>query len=126
MQIAVETYRGAGYDEVRSERINSRNCSRECTRESRQRRAKEPQAAPKQLLPGVPKTAARGREVLTVVIQETFVKGISARSVDELVKAVAMSGVSTSQVSRLCAETRRARRCVPEPPGPERLAVSLD
>jgi transposase-like protein len=32
------------------------------------------------------------------------VQGISTRSVDELVKALGMSGVSKSQVSRLCAE----------------------
>jgi hypothetical protein len=38
------------------------------------------------------------------VIQEAYVQGISTRSVDELVKALGMGGVSKSQVSRLCAE----------------------
>jgi len=38
------------------------------------------------------------------VIQEAYVQGISTRSVDELVKALGMSGVSKSQVSRLCGE----------------------
>jgi putative transposase len=38
------------------------------------------------------------------VIQEAYVHGISTRSVDDLVKALGMSGVSKSQVSRLCAE----------------------
>jgi len=41
---------------------------------------------------------------LTAVIQEAYVQGISTRSVDELVKALGMSGVSKSQVSRLCGE----------------------
>ena len=31
-------------------------------------------------------------------------KGISTRSVDELVKAMGLEGISKSQVSRLCAE----------------------
>jgi putative transposase len=38
------------------------------------------------------------------VIQEAYVQGVSTRSVDELVKAMGMSGISKSQVSRLCAE----------------------
>src|SRR5690606_6617017 len=33
-----------------------------------------------------------------------YVQGVSTRSVDELVKAMGMSGISKSQVSRLCAE----------------------
>jgi transposase-like protein len=39
-----------------------------------------------------------------VVIQEAYVQGISTRSVDDLVKAMGMSGISKSQVSRLCEE----------------------
>jgi transposase-like protein len=38
------------------------------------------------------------------VIQEAYVHGISTRSVDDLVRAMGMEGVSKSQVSRLCAE----------------------
>src|ERR1700722_7100806 len=40
---------------------------------------------------------------LTAVIQEAYVHGISTRSVDNLVRAMGCSGVSKSQVSRLCA-----------------------
>jgi transposase-like protein len=43
-------------------------------------------------------------KALSAVIQEAYVQGISTRSVDELVKAMGMSGISKSQVSRLCAE----------------------
>ena len=43
-------------------------------------------------------------EALTTVIQEAYVQGISTRSVDDLVKAMGMSGISKSQVSRLCEE----------------------
>ncbi len=42
-------------------------------------------------------------KALTAVIQEAYIQGISTRSVDDLVKALGMSGVSKSQVSRLAA-----------------------
>src|SRR4029450_3574068 len=41
-------------------------------------------------------------KALTAVIQEAYIQGISTRSVDDLVKALAGTGVSRSQVSRLC------------------------
>jgi transposase-like protein len=43
-------------------------------------------------------------KALTAVIQEAYVHGISTRSVDDLVRAMGLEGVSKSQVSRLCAE----------------------
>ncbi len=43
-------------------------------------------------------------KALTAVIQEAYIQGISTRSVDDLVKAMGMSGISKSQVSRLCEE----------------------
>jgi transposase-like protein len=43
-------------------------------------------------------------KALTAVIQEAYVHGVSTRSVDDLVKAMGMSGISKSQVSRLCEE----------------------
>ena len=41
-------------------------------------------------------------KALTAVIQEAYIQGISTRSVDDLVKALGMDGISKSQVSRLC------------------------
>ncbi|TCL89038.1 mutator family transposase [Rhizobium sp. PP-WC-2G-219] len=51
-------------------------------------------------------------KALTAVIQEAYIQGISTRSVDDHsanevcrdVKAMGMSGISKSQVSRLCEE----------------------
>jgi transposase-like protein len=37
-------------------------------------------------------------------VQEAYVHGVSTRSVDDLVRAMGMSGISKSQVSRLCEE----------------------
>lgn len=44
------------------------------------------------------------QKALTAVIHEAYIQGISTRSVDDLVKAMGMSGISKSQVSRLCEE----------------------
>ena len=43
-------------------------------------------------------------KAMTAVIQEAYIQGISTRSVDDLVKAMGMTGISKSQVSRLCSE----------------------
>ena len=43
-------------------------------------------------------------KALTAVIQKAYIQGISTRSVDDLVKAMGMEGISKTQVSRLCRE----------------------
>ncbi len=43
-------------------------------------------------------------KALAAVIQEAYMQGVSTRSVDELVKAMCMTGISKGQVSRLCTE----------------------
>ena len=44
------------------------------------------------------------RRTRTAVIQEACVHGVSTRSMDDLVQAMGGSGISKSQVSRLCEE----------------------
>ena len=64
-------------------------------------------------------------KALTAVLEEAYVQGISTRSVDDLVKAMGMSGISKSQVSRLCEEIDgkvKASRA----PDRGRLALPLD
>ena len=55
-------------------------------------------------LPSFLEPRRMAEKALTAVIQEAYVQGISTRSVDDLVKAMGMSGISKSQVSRLCSE----------------------
>jgi len=43
-------------------------------------------------------------KALIAVIQEAYIQGISTRSVDDLVKAMGMEGISKSEVSRLVGE----------------------
>jgi transposase-like protein len=54
--------------------------------------------------PGFLEPRRMAEKALTAVIQEAYVQGISTRSVDDLVKAMGMTGISKSQVSRLCEE----------------------
>ncbi len=44
----------------------------------------------------------RAERALTAVVQEAYVQGVSTRRVDDLVQALGMTGISKSQVSRLC------------------------
>ncbi len=54
--------------------------------------------------PGFLKPRRMAEKALTAVIQEAYIQGISTRSIDALVKALGMDGISKSQVSRLCGE----------------------
>src|SRR6202008_403193 len=54
--------------------------------------------------PGFLEPRRMAEKALTTVVQEAYVQGVSTRSVNDLVKAMGMSGISKSQVSRLCAE----------------------
>jgi putative transposase len=54
--------------------------------------------------PGFLEPRRMGEKALTAVIQEVYIQGVSTRSVDDLVQAMGMSGISKNQVSRLCGE----------------------
>jgi len=45
----------------------------------------------------------RAEQALVAVVQEAYVHGVSTRKVDELVQALGMTGVSKSEVARICA-----------------------
>lgn len=106
MEIDVEGRCGAGYDVKSSERINSRNGYRERLWETRAGsiELKIPKLRRGSYLPEFLEPRRTAERALAAVIQEAYVQGISTRSVDELVRALGMSGVSKSEVSRLCGE----------------------
>jgi putative transposase len=54
--------------------------------------------------PGILEPRRTAEKARAAVIQEAYIQGVSTRSVDELVKAMGMSGSSKSQVSRPCTE----------------------
>ena len=107
MELDVEGRCGAAYDEKNpAERLNSRNGYRERTWDTRAGSVelKIPKLRQGSYFPEFLEPRRTAEKALTAVIQEAYVQGISTRSVDELVKALGMSGVSKSEVSRLCGE----------------------
>jgi len=106
MELDVDGRCGAGYDEKSPERLNSRNGYRDRTWDTRAGSVelKIPKLRQGSYFPEFLEPRRTAEKALTAVIQEAYIQGVSTRSVDELVKALGMSGVSKSQVSRLCGE----------------------
>jgi transposase-like protein len=67
-------------------------------------RAAHPKLRKGSYFPGFLEPRRLAEKALTAVVQEAYIQGVSTRSVDDLVQAMGMSGISKSQVSRLCEE----------------------
>ena len=106
MDMDVESLCSAAYGERSPERLNSRNGFRERLWETRAGSVdlKIPKLRKGSYFPGFLEPRRTAEKALAAVIQESYIQGVSTRSVDELVKAMGMSGISKSQVSRLCGE----------------------
>jgi transposase-like protein len=106
MELEVDGMTGAPHGERSPLRINSRNGYRDRDWETRAGTVelRIPKLRKGSYFPGFLEPRRMAEKALTAVIQEAYVQGVSTRSVDELVKALGMSGISKSQVSRLCAE----------------------
>jgi putative transposase len=106
MALEVEGLTGAAPGERSPERINQRNGYRDRVWETRAGTVELhiPKLRKGSYFPAFLEPRRMAEKALTAVIQEAYVQGISTRSVDDLVKAMGMSGISKSQVSRLCEE----------------------
>src|SRR5580692_300327 len=106
MEFEIEQRTGAEYGERTSERSNSRNGYRERLWDTRVGSVdlRIPKLRRGSYFPAFLEPRRTAEKALAAVIQEAYIQGVSTRSVDELVKAMGMSGISKSQVSRLCAE----------------------
>jgi putative transposase len=106
MEMEVGGLTGAGYGEKNPERLVQRNGYRDRAWETRAGTVelRIPKLRQGSYFPGFLEPRRLAEKALTAVIQEAYVQGISTRSVDDLVKALGMSGISKSQVSRLCEE----------------------
>ena len=106
MALEVRGLSGAGHGERTPDRINHRNGYRERSWETRAGTVelKIPKLRKGGCFPGFLEPRRMAEKALTAVIQEAYIQGVSTRSVDDLVQAMGMSGISKSQVSRLCGE----------------------
>jgi putative transposase len=104
MEMEITARTGAGHNEKTPERLAQRNGYRE--REWLTRAGsvelKIPRLRTGSYLPFFLEPRRLAEKAMTAVIQEAYVQGVSTRAVDDLVKAMGGSGISKSQVSRLC------------------------
>ena len=106
MELEVGALTNAAWGEKSPERLVRRNGYRERDWETRAGTVdlRIPKLRKGSYFPGFLHPRRVAEKALTAVIQEAYIHGVSTRAVDDLVKALGMSGVSKSQVSRLCAE----------------------
>lgn len=114
MDFEVEQRTGAEYGERSGDRGNSRNGDRGNSRNGYRDRLwktlagsidlRIPKLRRGSYLPAFLEPRRTAEKALVAVVQEAYIQGVSTRSFDELVKAMRMTGISKSQVSRLCAD----------------------
>jgi putative transposase len=106
MELDVDGLCAAEYGERSPERVNSRNGYRERSWETRSGTIdlRIPKTRKGSYFPGFLEPRRTAEKALAAVIQEAYIQGVSTRSVDALVQSMGMTGISKSQVSRLCGE----------------------
>src|SRR5947199_2930918 len=104
MEADVEGLIGAGRHERSGERLNYRNGYRDRTLDTRlgPLSLRIPKLRQGSYFPPFLEPRKTAEKALVMVIQEAWIGGVSTRRVDELVQAMGLSGISKSQVSKLC------------------------
>jgi putative transposase len=106
MEFQVDDLCGASRHERCGERSNYRNGHRARMLETRLGTLdlKIPKLRTGSYFPPFLEARKTGEQALVAVIQEAWIQGVSTRKVDDLVQSLGMSGISKSQVSKLCEE----------------------
>lgn len=104
MEADVEGMIGAGRHERNGERVNYRNGYRDRSLDTRlgSLQLRIPKLRQSSYFPSFLEPRKTSEKALTAVIQEAWICGVSTRRVDDLVQAMGLSGISKSQVSKLC------------------------
>src|SRR5215208_4184461 len=104
MEMEVEKHVGAGRHERSPGLTGQRNGYRQRNWDTRVGTVelKVPKVGDSSYFPSLLEPRRRAERALSAVVQEAYVRGISTRKVDDLVKALGMEGISKCQVSRLC------------------------
>src|SRR5438552_18534215 len=112
MESDVEGMIGAGCYERSGERNTWRNGYRDRTLDTRlgARQLRIPKLRHGSYFPPFLEARKSSEKALIAVIQEAWIGGVSTRRVDDLVQAMGLSGISKSQVSKLCKEIPPRRR----------------
>ena len=103
MEMEVEEHIGAGRYERTAGRSAHRNGYRERTWDTRAGaiELKVPRVRDSSYFPSLLEPRRRAERALSAVVQEAYIHGVSTRKVDDLVKALGMTGISKSRVSEL-------------------------
>ena len=106
MELDIEGRTGATHGERSPDRFVQRNGYRNRDWETRAGTVelRIPKLRTGSYFPGFLEPRRLAEKAIAAVVQEAYVHGVSTRSVDDLVRALGMDGVSRSQVSRLCKE----------------------
>src|SRR6187431_2625014 len=104
METDIEGLIGAGRYERNGERTTWRNGFRERSLDTRlgSLQLRIPKLRQGSYFPGFLEPRRSSEKALMAVIQEAWIGGVSTRRVDDLVQAMGLSGISKSQVSKLC------------------------
>jgi transposase-like protein len=104
METDVEGVIGAGRYERSGERTTWRNGYRDRALDTRlgSLQLRVPKLRQGSYFPPFLEARKSSEKALIAVIQEAWIGGVSTRRVDELVQAMGLSGISKSQVSKLC------------------------
>jgi putative transposase len=106
MELEVGGLTGAAHGEKNPERLAQRNGYRDRDWQTRAGTVelRIPKLRTGSYFPSFLEPRRMTEKALTAVIQEAYIQGISTRAVDTLVQAMGGTGISRSQVSRLCQE----------------------
>src|ERR1700690_688565 len=106
MELDIESRTGAAHGERSSDRLAPRNGypDRDWQTRAGTVELRIPKLRKGSYFPSFLEPRRMAEKAIAAVVQEAYVQGVSTRSVDELVQAMGMDGISKSQVSRLCEE----------------------